>query len=210
MNERRKHLEFLRKTAREAIWSGDYDRALTLYDDGLVLARTWKDRDLEDLFTCNRATTLIEMDRSDFDLARLKEIVLRNPSSFNGVLAAYVSANAHEARGEYTRARFYAQSALSKSRELGLEELTGTSLNLLANLELHEGHFESARDLFSEALARFEAEGERLSRPAAVAADNLGYCHIALDDVEEGVALVENSLSLLESLGAKDVVAVEH
>ena len=59
MSERRKHLEFLRKTAREAIWSGDYERALTLYEDALVLARSWKDRDLEDLFTCNRATTLI-------------------------------------------------------------------------------------------------------------------------------------------------------
>ena len=34
---------------------------------------------LEDLFTCNRATTLLEMDRQDFDLARLKEIVLRSP-----------------------------------------------------------------------------------------------------------------------------------
>ena len=68
MRERRKHLEFLRETAREAIWSGDYERALTLYDDGLSLARSWKDRDLEDLFTCNHATTLLEMDRQDFDL----------------------------------------------------------------------------------------------------------------------------------------------
>src|SRR5512146_683695 len=84
MSERRKHLEFLRKTARDAIWAGDYERALTLYDDALALARAWKDRDLEDLFTCNRATTLIEMDRGDFDLARVKEIVLRNPSSYNG------------------------------------------------------------------------------------------------------------------------------
>jgi len=71
MSDRRKHLEFLRKTAREAIWSGDYERALTLYEDGLALARSWKDRDLEDLFTCNRATTLLEMDRQDFDLSRL-------------------------------------------------------------------------------------------------------------------------------------------
>ena len=206
MNERRKHLEFLRKTAREAIWSGDYERALTLYDDGLALARSWKDRDLEDLFTCNRATTLIEMDRRDFDLGRLKEIMLRSPSSFNGVLAAYVSANAHEARGEYSRARFYAQTALAKSRELGLEELTGTSLNLLANLELHESHFEVARDLFAEALTRFEAEGESLSRPAAVAKDNLGYCHIALDHVDEGVTLVERSLELLDRLGARQAM----
>jgi tetratricopeptide (TPR) repeat protein len=206
VNERRKHLEFLRKTAREAIWSGDYERALTLYDDGLSLARTWRDRDLEDLFHCNRATTLIEMDRTDFDLGRLKEILLRNPSSFNGVLAAYVAANAHEARGEYARARFYAQSALAKSRELELEELTGSSLNLLANLELHESRFEVARELFTEAVARFEAEGESLTRPAAVATDNLGYCHIALDEIETGLPLVEHSLRLLGDLGARQAM----
>ena len=153
MSERRKHLEFLRETARDAIWAGDYERALTLYDDGLALARSWKDRDLEDLFTCNRATTLIEMDRQDFDLSRIKEILLRNSSSPNGVLAAYVAANAHEARAEYGRARFYAQTALQKSRELGLDELTGTSLNLLANLELHESRFEEAESWGQSALA---------------------------------------------------------
>src|SRR5215470_1777492 len=206
MSDRRKHLEFLRRTAKEAIWAGDYERALTLYDDGLALARSWKDRDLEDLFTCNRATTLIEMDRRDFDLSRLKEILLRSPSSYNGALAAYVVANAHEARNEYGRARFYAQTALSKSRELGSEELTGTSLNLLANLELHESRFEAARDLFQEAVERLESQGESLSRQSAVATDNLGYCHIALDRIEVGLPLVYRSLSVLDSLGARQAM----
>ena len=206
MSERRKHLEFLRKTARDAIWAGDYERALTLYDDGLALARSWKDRDLEDLFSCNRATTLIEMDRRDFDLSALKEILLRNPSSYNGALAAYVSANAHEARGEYGRALFYAQTALAKSRDLGHEELTGTSLNLLANLELHESRFEAARDLFQEAVERLESQGESLSRQAAVATDNLGYCHIALDRVGVGLPMVQRSLSVLENLGARQAM----
>ncbi len=206
MSVRRKHLEFLRKTAKDALWAGDYERALTLYDDGLGLARAWKDRDLEDLFTCNRATTLIEMDRRDFDLSRLKEIVLRNPSGFNGMLAAYVTANAHEARGEYGKARFYAQTALARSRDLGHEELMGTSLNLLANLELHESRFAAARDLFEEALERLESEGDALSRPAAVAADNLGYCHIALDRLDLGLPLVHRSFSALESLGARQAM----
>ncbi|MBC8646006.1 MAG: hypothetical protein H7X85_02490 [Thermoanaerobaculia bacterium] len=206
MSERRKHLEFLRKTARDAIWSGDYERALLLYDDGLGLARSWKDRDLEDLFTCNRTTTLIEMDRQDFDLSRLKEILLRSSTSFNGALAAYVCANAHEARGEYSRARFYAQTALQKSRDLRHEELTGTALNLLANLELHESRFESARDLFEEAVTRLEGQGESLTRQAAVASDNLGYCHIALERVDLGQPLVERSLTVLESLGARQAM----
>lgn len=206
MSDRRKHLEFLRKTAREAIWSGDYERALTLYEDGLALARSWKDRELEDLFTCNRATTLLEMDRQDFDLSRLKEIVLRSPGSPNAVLAAYASAHAHEVRGEYAKATFYAQGALQKSRELGLEEWTAASLNLLANLELHESRFEQARGLFQEALDRFESEGCADSSEAAVVADNLGYCHIALDAVPVGLPLVERSLRLLEGLGSRQAM----
>ncbi len=206
MSERRKHLEFLRKTARDAIWAGDYDRALTLYDDGLALARAWKDRDLEDLFTCNRATTLIEMDRSDFDLSRIKQILLRNPSSFNGVLAAYVSANAHEARGDYKRAIFYAESALSKSRELGLEEFTAGSLNILANLELHESHFSAAQKFLEECLASLGARGEAISREAAVYTDNLGYCHIAQDRVAIGLPLVHRAISVLESLEARQAL----
>ena len=152
MSDRRKHLEFLRKTAKDAIWSGDYDRALTLYEDGLALARSWKDREIEDLFTCNRATTLLEMDRQDFDLARLKEIVMRNPSSYNGVLAAHTCAHAHELRKEYPRAQFYAKSALQKSRELGFHELTASCFNMLGNLELHESQFDSALELYREAL----------------------------------------------------------
>ena len=206
MTERRKHLEFLRKTARDAIWAGDYERALSLYDDGLGLARSWKDRDLEDLFTCNRATTLLEMDRQDFDLSRLKEILLRSPGSPNGVLAAYASAHAHEVRGEYSRATFYAQTALQKSRELGLEEWTAAAMNLLANLELRESRFESARTLFEEALERLESRGEGLSREGAVVSDNLGYCHIAQDRVEVGLPYVQKAISLLESLGARQAM----
>jgi tetratricopeptide (TPR) repeat protein len=206
MSDRRKHLEFLRKTAKDAIWSGDYERALTLYEDGLALARSWKDRELEDLFTCNRATTLLEMDRQDFDLARLKEIVLRSPGSPNAVLAAYASAHAHEVRGEYAKASFYAQGALQKSRDLRLDDWTAASLNLLANLELHESRFEQARGLFQEAFDRFESDGKTESSEAAVVGDNLGYCHIALDAVSVGLPLVERSLAVLENLGSRQAM----
>lgn len=206
MTDRRKHLEFLRKTARDAIWSGDYERALSLYEDGLALARSWKDRNLEDLFTCNRATTLLEMDRQDFDLSALKEILLRSPSNPNGVLAAYASAHAHEVRGEFTRATFYAQAALEKSRDLGLDEWTAAAINLLANLQLKESRFESAKVLFEEALERLEASGEGLSREGAVVSDNLGYCHIALDRVELGVSYVQKAISLLDSLDARQAM----
>ena len=206
MGDRRKHLEFLRKTAKDAIWSGDYERALTLYEDGLALSRSWKDRELEDLFTCNRATTLLEMDRQDFDLSRLKEIVLRNPSSYNGVLAAHTCAHAHEVRKEYGRALFYAKSALQKSRELGFHELTASSYNILGNLELHESQFDAAQELFQDALEHLERRGESDSVLAAQYMDNLGYCHIALERIPVGMPLVKRSVEIFEQQGARQAL----
>jgi tetratricopeptide (TPR) repeat protein len=206
MSDRRKHLEFLRKTAKDALWAGDYERALTLYDDGLGLARGWKDRDLEDLFACNRATTLLEMDRTDFDLSELKSILLRNPESYNGALAAYVSAFAHEKRGDYRKAVFYAQTALQKSRDLRSEELISACLNSLANLELHESRFDTAGKLFSEALQILEERGQANSYLGALYSDNLGYSYIALDQIDIGVPLVCRSLELFEKLGARQAL----
>ena len=190
MSERRKHLEFLRKTAKDAIWSGDYERALTLYEDGLALARSWKDRELEDLFTCNRATTLLEMDRQDFDLSRLKEIVLRSPGSSNAVLAAYASAHAHEVRGEYAQGRASTRRARSqKSRELGLEEWTGGVAEPARQPRAPREPLRRRRAASSRKRSTgYESEGEGQSREAAVVADNLGYCHIALDAVADRAA----------------------
>ena len=106
MSDRRKHLEFLRKTAKDAIWSGDYERALTLYEDGLALARSWKDRELEDLFTCNRATTLLEMDRQDFDLVAAEGDRPAQPGAAPTACSRRTSrAHAHEVRGEYAQGR---------------------------------------------------------------------------------------------------------
>jgi len=206
MSDRHKHLEFLRETAKSALWKGDYERALTLYEDGLVLARSWKDRDLEDLFTCNRATTLLEIDRLDFDLGKLKEIFLRSPTSHTGVLAAYVSSFAHEKRGEFERAAFYARAALQRSQDQGFDDLIAGSMNSLANLELHESHFESAQELFGQALDRLERKGEGDTHLAYLYSDNLGYCHIAMDDVETGLPLVTRGLSGFERLGARQAL----
>jgi tetratricopeptide (TPR) repeat protein len=203
MSHRRKHLEFLKKTAVSAARSGDFLRALEIWEDGLGLARGWKDREFEDLFACNQATTLIEMDRFDFDLSSIKSIILRNPSSNNGALATYVCALTHEARGEYERAASYARTSLHRARELAHSELTAGSLNLLADLELKEGHFVEALPLFEESLARLRAEGDPDARLAGIAMDNIGYCHISLDRVELGVGFVTKALELLEGTGAR-------
>src|SRR5262249_17761794 len=65
---------------------------------------------------------------------------------------------------------------------------------------------ESARGLFRQALDRLEFAGEGDSHLANLYADNLGYCHIALDQVDVGMALVRRGLDGFERLGARQAL----
>jgi tetratricopeptide (TPR) repeat protein len=202
MSDRSKHLDFLRRTAREAVWSGDFDRALRLLEEGLALARGWKLRESEDIFLCNRVATLVEMERNDFDLATLKEVVLRHPEGRLGAFAAYTAACAHELRREHAKARIYAQMAITRS-EGTQPYLKGVSLNLLGSLDVSESQFQSALPLFREALEIYAECPQDTTREAAVAEDNMGYVYIACDEVSVGLPIVERALNQFDAMGAR-------
>jgi tetratricopeptide (TPR) repeat protein len=202
MRERTKHLEFLRHTAREALWAGDYERALLLYEEGLGLSRAWKDRKCEEIFVCNRIAVLLEMGRNDFDLSTLKEVLLRHPTGSFGAFVAYTAARAHELRRELPKARTYAQMALGRCEEDD-EYFRAGSLNLLGNLSVAESDFDGALPLYREAVSLFEDCAQDTSREVALAEDNIGYIYIARDEVSVGVPMVDRALSQLESLGAR-------
>ena len=202
MSDRTKHLDFLRATAREAVWCGDFERALLLIDEGLGLARRWKQRESEDIFLCNRVATLVEMERNDFDLASLKEVVLRHPDGRLGAFAAYTAACAHELRREYPKARLYAQMAMARSE--GVQNyLKGVSLNLLGSLDLSESQFQTALPLFREALEVYADCEQDTTREAAIAEDNMGYVYIACDEVPVGLPIVERALNQFDAMGAR-------
>lgn len=209
MSERTKHLDFLRATAREAVWCGDFDRALLLLDEGLSLARLWKQRESEDVFLCNRIATLVEMERNDFDLGSLKEVVLRHPEGRLGAFAAYTAACAHELRREYPKARLYAQMAMSRSE--GVQTyLKGVSLNLLGSLDLSEGQFQTALPLLREALDVYAECEQNTSREVAVTEDNIGYVYIACDEVPVGLPIVERALNQFDAMGARAFATFPH
>ncbi len=202
MSDRSKHLDFLRRTAREAVWSGDHDRALLLLEEGLALARAWKQRESEDIFLCNRITTLVEMERNDFDLGALKEVVLRHPDGRLGAFASYTAACAHELRKEFAKARVYAQMAVHRSDGVDAY-LKGVSLNLLGNLDLSESRFQSALPLLREALENYSQCNQDTTRESAIAGDNIGYAYIACDEVSVGLPIVEQALSQFDAMGAR-------
>ena len=202
MSERSKHLEFLRQTAREAVWKGDCDRALLLLEEGLALSRAWKQKESEDIFLCNRVATLVEMERNDFDLSALKEVMLRHPYGKLGAFAAYTAACAHELRRELPKARTYAQMAISRCEDPA-DFLRGVSFSLLGDLSLSESDFDAAMPLCTEAISIFQECGQDASRDMAVAEDNIGYIHISRDQMSVGLPMVERALSQFEALGAR-------
>lgn len=202
MSDRRKHLDFLRRTAREAVWQGDFDRALLVLEEGLALSRAWKQKETEDIFLCNRTATLVEMERNDFDLSALKEVMLRHPYGKLGAFAAYTAACAHEMRREFPKARTYAQMAINRCEDPA-DFLRGVSLSLLGDLSLSESDFDGAMPLCNEAISVFQECGQDASRDIAVAEDNIGYIHISRDEVSVGLPMVERALSQFEALGAR-------
>ncbi len=202
MSERSKHLEFLRKTAREAVWQGDCDRALLLLEEGLALSRAWKQKESEDIFLCNRIATLVEMERNDFDLSALKEVMLRHPCGKLGAFAAYTAACAHELRKEFSKARTYAQMAISRCEDPA-NFLCGVSFSLLGDLSLSESDLDGAMPFCTEAISILQECGQDASRDMAVAEDNIGYIHILRDEMSVGLPMVERALSQFEALGAR-------
>jgi tetratricopeptide (TPR) repeat protein len=202
VSDRSKHLEFLRATAREALWAADFDRALLLLEEGLALSRAWKQRESEEIFLCNRIATLIEMGRNDFDLSPLKEILLRQPSGPLGAFSAYVAGKAHFFRKEMGKARSYAQMAMSRCERRD-DYLLGAAVNLAGNVSLAECDFDAAMRLTREAVSIFETCDRDTTRELAQAEDNMGYIYICRDQVPVGLPMVEHSLSQFEALGAK-------
>jgi tetratricopeptide (TPR) repeat protein len=195
----------LRRETREAIWSGDYRRALATAEQGLALARQQGDRRAEELFLCNRATIWTEKGNHDFPLGALEEIILGSSSRYNAALASYVVAGAEDRRGRFARAESYARTSLRKSEEIGDAELMGSSLSLLGRLEMQRSRFDRAREDSLKSLDVLEEHAD-LAPMTAMAADQLGYCCIVLGEVEAGFAYLERSLATLAGLGFRQAM----
>ena len=125
------------------------------------------------------------MDRQDFDLSRLKEIVLRSPRQLQRrARDVRLGARARSPRRVRARPRFYAQRALQKSRDLGLEELDGGVAQPARQPRAPREPLRRGARPCSRKRSTARGRGRQRRRAeAAVVADNLGYCHIALDAV---------------------------
>lgn len=191
--------EELKRLGQQAIEAGCLDDAARLFDQALAWAQE-HDETLVDLAVCNRAAVSIELRQGDGELARLREILLRNADTLCCRVAAYNIARHYELTKNYKKSMFYARIACDRSALLGRRDWLASSHNLIGNTLLAEGFVDRAREEYEQALELLPAE----PIPAAASVlDNLGYCRILQGRHREGFDLLYRSLRLARRFGAE-------
>jgi tetratricopeptide (TPR) repeat protein len=188
--------EALRKDALALLEKGEFDGALELYDHALAHARDAAEPAFVDWIYVCRAAAAAERGPADEELLELKRILLRSGDPETAFRAAYTGAGIYELRRDYRKALFYNRIARQRATELGDPLLVSGSENQLGNIQVADSRFEEAAQAYTRALS---AGAEISPVFQAVTRDNLGYCHLAMDRIADGLELVHDSFAFLES-----------
>lgn len=192
---------YWRDLGRKLITVGKFSEAEKNFRTSLFYAEQSGSDYLRDVGILNIAASQIARGMADDEQVReLREMFMRTRHTKISLLATYHLSRKHELQHEIKKAFFYARIALEKARKLGDPEYLANTLNHTANLLLVESHFQEASNLYSEALVLL---GDRSgSIEFQLIKDNLGYCHMMQDRVEQGVKMIEEAMQTLYSLDA--------
>jgi tetratricopeptide (TPR) repeat protein len=186
--------------ARRAAEAGAFEEALRWFDAASDAARALDDERLLDLAAARRASILIEDGRGRNEVAKLRELLMRNVDVAVCRYAAYNLARWYELQREFAKALFYARVAREQAVNAGDAEWLAASHNQVGNVLL-------AQSRVPEAGAEYETALELMPRdptPAlARVLDNLGYCRVLAGRLRDGFALLYASLRILRRAGAE-------
>ncbi len=188
-----------RQRAEAAFASGDVETALQAWQQAEFEANRRGDSERADLAFCNQAAILIDLERGDRCLPRLKRILLgsgrpraRWMASYYTGMALYMATKLREAMG-------YARRALSFADELGEPAPRAATRNLIGNIAVLDSRFEEAETAYRGALEAYQGlEGYHRSM-ASLVRDNLGYVLMCTDRLQPGIELCDRSRRELES-----------
>lgn len=199
----RHEAEAARERAVAALHAGDAGTALAVYDEALERARRTGDEPFVDWIYACRAAAAAELSPADAELLELKRILLRSRDSQTAFRAAYTAARIYELRHDYRKALFYNRIAQQHAEQLPDVLLKVGCSNQSGVLLTIDSRFEEAATAYSRALELSDANGSAPPLYRAILQHNLGYCHLALDRLEQGLDLVHEALATIERLGAK-------
>jgi len=190
-----------RNRGKRAIQNGDFEKGEICFRECLDAARSLGDAGLMDLALCNLSAALIEQNRTtEPEIGQLRLIYLRASDPKIIRLAAYNLARALELQKEFSKAYFYAKIALEKSEQLKKKEYLASSHNQLGNIHVCQSYFDQAVSSYERALD-LAADNTPVFR--ALVMDNLGYGHITLGRVDQGIQECREALRILTEAGAR-------
>ena len=202
----RRAAEEARERAAALNAGGELRGALQHLDEALSLARRTGDEAFVDWIAASRASVAVELGASEAELLEMKEILLRRTDPPTAFRAAYALAIAFDLRRDMRKALFYARIAGRHAEELGDPACLASTANHLGAVLAASSRFEEAAEAFRRALALNATEKGDSEVWRAQATDNLGYCLIALDRVDEGMAMIHGALETLRRRNASHLL----
>jgi len=200
--------EELRQAALTKVRAGEYEDALSIYDNALLHAA---DDETRELITINKADAMIAIQRGGPEVQSLAAIVMRRRTPRHVYLAAYALVFKYRVENELKRATFYGQLALNCAEEAGEALWKIGALNELGVIYELDSKFEPAIDCFENALSIIDSvhdsAAQSFSRIALIS--NLGYSKIMAGATVQGIALMESVLDRIQDSSARSDAFVE-
>jgi tetratricopeptide (TPR) repeat protein len=196
LDQHAQRVEELRLAGLNRVRLGEYEEALSLYDDALALAT---EEEARELITINKADAMIALERSGPEVHELPRVIMRRRSMRHVYLAAYALQYKYRLENDLKRALFYGQLALRTADEANEPSWRRIVLLELGNIYELDSQIATAIECFEESLAIGEESRENRDKDLshAYAIENLGYCKLVEGKIEDGLAYVHEALGML-------------
>jgi tetratricopeptide (TPR) repeat protein len=197
MTQREQEALHLCDLGLQAMWRGEVDPAIELYDRAAGAAESEETREM---ITIRKAEALIAADREGAEIAKLPAIVMRRRTPRHVYLAAYALMRHHSETQDRKRALSYGKTASSAAAELGEPMACANVLNGIGIIHVVDSEFRKAIETFERALAFIEDTHDHDARLLEVrngVIANLGGARILSGDIDAGIVLLETVLPRL-------------
>ena len=186
----------LKDRGKQATLRGEFREAMVFYTRARQLAHSDGPPERIDEADLNVAMVLIQMGEARKGEEGLREILLRTRDKRIGVAAAYNLASSLRKQGRFERAMTYAQRALERTAGLDAVDCRAMIHNLIGNLHLGQTYLEEALAEYRKALALRESQEGDTRYSRAIVLENLGYCLLLQQRLDEGTERIQEALAL--------------
>lgn len=187
----------LRQQALDRIRHNDPEAAIPLLDRALEAA---PDEQAREGLRVDKAGALVMLGRFSDEVQQLPSIMMRRPD-LRGLAAYHLSAR-FENEKDFGRARFYLEIALQAAEQHNDQRLKAVALIDLGNNCVYDSSADDAISYYEAALKFMDATGE--NRWRSFVTHNLGYCKLLKDQLQEGIALIQQAVEMMSAAELSD------